>query len=56
MFVTGSLGRIVGDWAVGEMEAGGGATLSLARRDNVEAQRRGLRGEGGKELRSGAMF
>ena len=30
--------------------------LSLARREVVEAIRRGLWGEGGRELRSGAMF
>ena len=33
----------------------GGAIMSLARREDVEAMRRGLWGEGGKELRSGAM-
>ena len=37
------------------MGAGGGAIMSLARREVVEAMRRGLWGEGGKELRSGAM-
>lgn len=37
------------------MGAGGGAIMSLARREFVEAMRRGLWGEGGKELRSGAM-
>ena len=37
------------------MGAGGGAIISLARREAVEAIRRGLWGEGGKELRSGAM-
>lgn len=29
--------------------------MSLARREDVEAIRRGLWGEGGRELRSGAM-
>ena len=52
---TGSLDRIVGEWAGGEAGAGGGAIISLARLEDIEAIRRGLWGEGGKELRSGAM-
>ena len=51
----GSLEEMMGDWAGGDMGAGGGANVSLARREVVEAIRRGLWGEGGKELRSGAM-
>ena len=53
--VAGSLDEMMGDWAGGDMGAGGGAIISLARREAVEAIRRGLWGEGGKELRSGAM-
>ena len=52
---AGSLDEMMGDWAGGDMGAGGGAIMSLARREVVEAMRRGLRGEGGRELRSGAM-
>lgn len=42
MFARGSLDRMVGDWAGGEMGAGGGAMVSLARREDVEAILRGL--------------
>ena len=56
MFETGSLDRIVGDWAGGEIGAGGGSIVSLARREDEEAIRRGLWGEGGREFRSGAML
>ena len=52
---AGSLDETMGEWAGGDMEAGGGAIMSLARREVVQAMRRGLWGEGGKELRSGAM-
>ena len=38
------------------MGAGGGAITSLARRGVTDAIWRGLCGEGGRELRSGAMF
>lgn len=42
MFVRGSLDRRVGDWAGGDRGAGGGAIVSPARREDVEAIRRGL--------------
>lgn len=41
-FVRGSLDGIVGDWAGGEIGAGGGAIVSPARREDVEPIRRGL--------------
>ena len=56
MFVIGSLDRTVGDWTGGEIGAGGGGIVSLARREDEEAIRRGLRGEGGREFRSGAII
>ncbi len=52
----GSLDRIVEYCTEGEMGAGGGGIGSLDRREDVEAIRRGLWGEGGRELRSGAML
>ena len=51
-----SLDRIVGDWAGGETGAGGGAMISRVRREAVGVIRRGLWGEGGRELISGDMF
>ena len=55
MFVRGSLDSVVGEWVRGEMGPGGGAIVSRASREDVEAIRRGLYGEGGRELRSGAI-
>ena len=42
MFVRGSLDRVIGDWAGGELGTGGGAMVSPARREDVDAIRRGL--------------
>ena len=42
MFARGSLDGTVGVWAGGEVGAGGGATVSPARREDVGAIRRGL--------------
>ena len=42
MFVRGSLDGTMGDWAGGEIGAGGGAIVSPARREDVEPIRRGL--------------
>lgn len=42
IFARGSLDEVVGDWAGGELGAGGGAIMSPARRDGIEATRRGL--------------
>lgn len=55
MLAKGSLDRMVGEWAEGDMGAGGGAMLSAGRREDVDDVWRGLYGEGGRELRSGAM-
>ena len=52
---TCSLDGMMGECAGGDVGAGGIAIMSLARREVEEAMRRGLWGEGGKELRSGAM-
>ncbi len=41
VFARGSLDRKVGDWAGGETGAGGGI-VSPARREDIEAIRRGL--------------
>ena len=42
MFARGSLDRIVGEWAEGEIGAGGGGMFSPARRENVDDVCRGL--------------
>lgn len=42
IFAAGSLDRTVGDWAGGEVGAGGGAIVSPARREDKDAIRRGL--------------
>ena len=42
MFVRGSLDRMVGDWAEGELGASGGAMVSPARLEDIEALSRGL--------------
>lgn len=36
MLARGSLDRMVGDWTEGDMGAVGGATLSPARRENID--------------------
>ena len=42
MLARGSLDRMAGDWAGGELGAGGGGMESPARREDMEAMRRGL--------------
>ena len=42
MFAIGSRDRVVGDWAGGGIGVRGGGMVSLARREDEEAIRRGL--------------
>ena len=42
MLARGSLDRLAGDWAGGELGAGGGGMGSPARREDAETMRRGL--------------